>query len=410
MIIKNITENLNFNHIKYNAINGGDNNSKVSNPCLCSIIIIGNSLIETNIIISADLIWFSEILVKNIRRKIYDLTNINESRIVFCASHTHGSPNPDPTIKYGKKTENICSYLENKIFLLFEKTFNSDQILVDANFQIIEAPDLSINRRRKAIQFKEFPYFKTQSLPNKKGYVNNTINIIKFIRQDNKKIENAIIAYSCHPVADPKEIVGADYPGYLRNYLKEKMYNNTVFLQGFCGDIRPNVIKKNKSIKDKLIKIIIGDRFRKIKPGDAEYISRNLTKAILKNKPLIEKNQIKPLFKTKILEIKIPLQNNSYANKKLEATIWLWDNICFIFMSAEVLSGFTFTKIDGLYIINVGYSNGMIGYLPTKLDIYNGGYEIDKSRPPFGLNNRISLEAEKIIKDKIYKEIRNLND
>ena len=408
MIIKNITENLNFNHIKYNAINGGDNKSKVSNPCLCSIIIMGNSLIETNVIISADLIWFSEILVKNIRRKIYALTNINESRIVFCASHTHGSPNPDPTIKYGKKTENICSYLENKIFLLFEKTFNSDEILVDANFQIIETPNLSINRRRKAIQFKEFPYFKTQSLPNKKRYVNNTINIIKFIRQDNKKIENAIILYSCHPVADPKGTVGADYPGYLRNYLKEKMYNNMIFLQGFCGDIRPNVIKKNKSIKDKLIKVIIGDRFRKIKFGDAEFISKNLAKAILKNTPLIENTNINTLFKTKILNIKIPLQNNSYADKELEIIIWIWDKICFIFMSAEVLSGFTFSNIDGYTIINVGYSNGMIGYLPTRLDINDGGYEIDKSRPPFGLNSRISLDAEEIIKNKIYSEIKNL--
>jgi len=202
--------------------------------------------------------------------------------------------------------------------------------------------------------------------------------------------------------------VGADYPGYLRNYLKEKMYNNIIFLQGFCGDIRPNVIKENKSIKDKLIKVIIGDRFRKIKPGDAEYISKNLTKAILKSKLLIENTQIKSLFKTKILEIQIPLQKNSYANKKLEVTIWVWGNICFIFMSAEVLSGFTFTEIEGLNIINVGYSNGMIGYLPTKLDIYDGGYEVDKSRPPFGLNNRISLEAEKIIKDKIYEEIKNL--
>jgi len=145
MIIKNITENLNFNNIKYNAINGGDNTSAVSNPCLCGIIIIGNSLAEATVIISADIIWFSEILVKNIRKKINDHTKISRSRIVFCASHTHGSPNPDPHISYGKKSDNICAYLEKTIFALFKKTFNSNQILVDANFQVIEVPNLSIN-------------------------------------------------------------------------------------------------------------------------------------------------------------------------------------------------------------------------------------------------------------------------
>ena len=90
-----------------------------------------------------------------------------------------------------------------------------------------------------------------------------------------KEHENAIIQYSCHPVADPNDIVGSDYPGYLRKYLKISQYKNIIFLQGFCGDIRPKVIKKNNKLKDKFIKLIIGDRFRKIKKGEELFINYN---------------------------------------------------------------------------------------------------------------------------------------
>ena len=49
-----------------------------------------------------------------------------------------------------------------------------------------------------------------------------------------------------------------------------------------------------------------------------------------------------------------------------------------------------------------GYSNGMLGYLPTTKDLLEGGYEVDKSRKNFGIDSRISVENEKIIKKKIF--------
>jgi len=122
-----------------------------------------------------------------------------------------------------------------------------------------------------------------QSLPNKTKKIDNIINIIKFIRQDNKTVECILVKYTCHPVSDPDNTVGADYPGYLRDYLKKKLMNNLIFLQGFCGDIRPKLIKKNKTFKDKIIKLLIGDRFRKPVKGDSENIAKHIS-IIIKNK------------------------------------------------------------------------------------------------------------------------------
>jgi len=407
MIIQNLTENLNFNKIKYNAVNGGNNRSIESFPCKCSIIII-NYYETKNIIVSADLIWFSFSLVEKIRKKLFKEQGIKENEIVFCASHTHGSPNPDPNIGYGINTDNIENYLYEKIFTLICKTFKSKKIEIKVNYKILKTNNLSINRRKKALQFNSLPLMKMQSLPNYRKNIDKNINLIEFIRKDNQKIENIIIQYTCHPVCDPNGIVGADYPGYLKKYLNDSTCKNILFMQGFCGDIRPKVIKKNIKLKDKFIKLLIGDRFRKIVKGDAEYLAKNLYKTIKCNKNLKKEYTLNSNIISKTIKLPIPLKNNSYTKNDLEITIWIWDKICFIFMSAEVLSGYNFGKINNLDVINVGYSNGMLGYLPTKNDILNGGYEVDKSRPPFGIHARIDESTEQIINDTIKETIKNL--
>lgn len=113
-------------------------------------------------------------------------------------------------------------------------------------------------------------------------------------------------------------------------------------------------------------------------------------------------------MKSSSKKIKILLENSLYAPIELEFTIWLWGNICFIFLNAEVLSGYIFQDIDNLNIINVGYTNGMFGYLPTTKDILDGGYEVDKSRKYFGIKNRIHKNNEKKIRSEIIAEIQLL--
>jgi hypothetical protein len=411
MKIQTITRDLNFKNINYNTISGDDNNSRESNSCKCNISVIKTGVKNNiNIIISADIVWFTEKLVENLRNSITEIIKIDQSNIVFCASHTHGSPFFKPNVLFNQSLDVVSIYLEKKIFSLFKEVIKYKPISVDAIFEIKKASDLSINRRRKSLQFKKYPFFIMQSLPNKIKKIDNVINIIKFIRQDNKAIECILVKYTCHPVSDPEKTVGADYPGYLRSYLNEKLINNLIFLQGFCGDIRPKLIKKNKTFKDKIIKLLIGDRFRKSVNGDSENIAKTLSTIITNNSKVVTKFNSNLAIKSKSINFFLPLDNNSYSDKRLEITIWIWDKICFLFISAEVLSSYRFKNIDGFYIINVGYSNGMLGYLPTVNDIKNGGYEVDKSRPFFGLNERVSEKAEELIKTKIYTEIRKLHN
>tara|TARA_B110000196_G_C20723379_1_gene465236 strand:- start:94 stop:417 length:324 start_codon:yes stop_codon:yes gene_type:complete len=98
MQIKTLSKNLNFKNIPFVTLNKGNNDSKVSKILKCSTLIICESNLIKQVIISADIIWFTETIVEEIRKKINTLYKISEENIVFCASHTHESSNPHTKI------------------------------------------------------------------------------------------------------------------------------------------------------------------------------------------------------------------------------------------------------------------------------------------------------------------------
>lgn len=408
MKIQTLTEYLNIETLPYLSLNSCNKDSQYSNKCEVTILVIYQPYISPFIIVAADLIWFSEDIVENVKDKIKDLFKTDHNNIVFCASHSHGTPNPNKNILYGNEQKKFSNYLKDIIWMKLEKVYKLKKIEVLAKAITMPAPDISINRRRKAFQFKKFPFKAMQSLPNKNKPIDRDLNIIKFSNAISQKLECVIVKHTCHPVADPKGLLGADYPGYLKIRLRKSISKNIVFLQGFCGDIRPKVIKSNNSIKDKMIKLIIGDRFRKTKEDDSSFMARQLEKSILVKKNNQSYIPIIGSMKSSSKKIKILLEKSLYAPIELEFTIWLWGNICFLFLNAEVLSGYIFQDIDNLNIINVGYTNGMFGYLPTTKDIFDGGYEVDKSRKYFGIKNRIHKNNEKKIRSEIIAEIQLL--
>ena len=169
----------------------------------------------------------------------------------------------------------------NKVLNCFKRTKNKRKKSVKIEFRRVSHSDFSINRRRSALSFKNGLRYQMQNLPNFKKPVDENIDLIDFIDIKTKKNLAKIIKVNCHPVASPKNLVGSDYIGYLRKDLHNKT-DHVFFLQGLCGDIRPKIIKINTTLKDHLIKILIGDRFRKPNIFDAKIIGIKIANLIKK--------------------------------------------------------------------------------------------------------------------------------
>ena len=79
--------------------------------------------------------------------------------------------------------------------------------------------------------------------PNPSGPTDETATVILLRKTNDEKVLGAIWHYTCHPTAVvPDNAISADYPGAVRRALRERFGEiPCIFIQGFCGDIRPNM-------------------------------------------------------------------------------------------------------------------------------------------------------------------------
>ena len=376
-----------------------EDNYYISHECFCDILIIYSMKNDINIFITADIIWFSNSTVRKVKKFILRFLSIKDKNIVLAASHTHGTPNPEESISFPIFSRKFDNHILNCIKKTFKEAYKKRKISTLVNFVRLPVNDFSINRRRKSFVFGKNIKYQMQNLPNFKKKIDENIDLIDFQNRLNKKIVVSIVRTTCHPVASPKGIKGADYVGYLKEKLNKRS-DSVLFLQGFCGDIRPKVIKQEKSLKDLIIRLTVGKRFRPVNEKDAPIIAKNISQSIIKNSKKLNRINI---CQTKVIEIleEIKLSDNTYHFSNLNITLWDWGKIIFMFINAEVLSGYNLFEYKNKKVLCVGYANGMIGYLPTKKDILEGGYEIEKSRKFFNIRKNLNLDIEKTIKKRI---------
>jgi hypothetical protein len=201
--------------------------------------------------------------------------------IVLLASHSHFAP----------ATDQACSRLG-----VPERQFVSDVAAAAEGLllQMLREPasevtletlqgrlNHSINRRRHW----RFPTLgRTYGLrfasvvmaPNPQGPTDERATVLLLRRADDAKVIGVIWHYTCHPTAViPDNVVSSDYPGVVRRALRERFGEiPCVFAQGFCGDIRPNMRRSERSadFRDRLRRMVrtmmSGPAFSAPAPGE----------------------------------------------------------------------------------------------------------------------------------------------
>ena len=283
-------KNIRFSSVNLNSqvkdgllVNQTSKSFETTGQCLIQTMIINDNQGDNPLVlVAADIIWIDQYTSHKVRSLISKKYNIPKSNVCICASHTHGTYNIDKDFLFNNYSEEYRNHIEKSIINLIDQTFNLSPINVDIFTSDIEVEGISINRRKTFFNFKKLKKT-TQTMPNIKGLNDKDLNLIVFKNSDTKKIINIIARYSCHPVSNPDNCFGPYYPGVLRNKIIKKFSHNTnlMFLQGFCGDIRPNLIKKIEGLKDRLRYFLYGNLFRQSEKNDSEDIGIKLSNYVL---------------------------------------------------------------------------------------------------------------------------------
>jgi hypothetical protein len=161
-------------------------------------------------------------------------------------------------------------------------------------------------------------------------------------------------------------------------------------VQGFCGDIRPDLVQQSSGLKDHLRDAVIGRRFRPSRAGDAERLAEALTEAAARAEATA-RPVTRPNFACRRERLELMDIGGAATARHLDVTVWrLADDLRLVFAGAEMLSGLA-ARDDST--LSVGYANGMVGYIAPPEDYAGGGYEIDGFLARFGLAKRFSPEV-----------------
>lgn len=334
--------------------------------------------------------------------------------IVLLASHTHFAPATDQAcarlgIPEKQFVNDVAEAAEGLLLQMLQQ--QPSEITLEISQGRLNH---SINRRR----YWPFPtlgrtygfrFTSVSMAPDPQGPTDELVTVLLLRRADDGKAIGVIWHYTCHPTAvTPDNVVSSDYPGVVRRALRQQFGEiPCVFIQGFCGDIRPNMrgSERTASFRDRLRRalrtLMSGPSFPTPAAGEWTRWSEDLAAKVV----AIAQAPSAEVSSPAILatgSASIPLGGffkGSAPDKPLAVQVVRFDDVFeLVALSAEATLEWQ-EIIDrevpvrnGRMRLYAGYLGAPFGYLPTALQIPQGGYEVEGFQPLFGLSGHFNPE------------------
>jgi hypothetical protein len=355
------------------------------------------------VLITADTIWFSDDGARALRRAVAERAQCDEPSVVLAASHTHGTPQPDRRFRLGEYDPDFERRITEGVLATVETALANSPTAVSIAYGASRlARPAAVNRRRQAWYPKGNRLARrVQNLPNRAAPCDNTASVLAFRDAGGQPVA-VVVHFACHPVSDPDGTLGPDFPGAMREALRSQLPAGTLvgFLQGFCGDVRPNLIHRPRGLKDHALELVIGPRFRPSQDGDSAQLGKAL--AAVAERALAGAVGVEGTALGAMREA-LPVRGASgrVLERDLDVTVWRIGSFALVLASGEMLSALDHPDPR---ILSVGYANGMVGYVAPEPEYAGGGYEIDGFLPRFGLPERVAPDTAaqyRMIRDRL---------
>jgi hypothetical protein len=304
---------------------------------------------------------------------------VADQSVLIVATHTHSAPALEDTKpELGRRSDDHFASVKQKLVGSLSdllKTPPQKGKLAKGQTRIVNA---SVNRRlpwhlpqltRGGLRFE-----RTVLAPNEKGLVDPLITAL-IIQGDTAAV---VWHYTCHPTGFPEEKISADYPGLVRNALRQRFGKDTtsIFLQGFAGDIRPVSAAPTMRLMPLIRRAVQGPRFYDMGMEDwlawADIISNGVLSAVDAAAPVEDGRLASGRMASTTLD-KLMAGANRNRLVEMQHLDVLGERI--LAVSAEPLAGLR--ELCPQNSLLVGYSRDVFGYWPPDMEIGEGGYEVN---------------------------------
>ena len=358
------------------------------------------------LLITVDLIGYDLAYAAQAKQRIALATGMLPRQIVLTATHTHCGPHFYPMIMNGEPEWEYAEWLCQRFI----------DIAIGARKNAVPA-QLAFTRTRSefGINRRLTKNGATKMAPNPDGPIDRDLDTM-WLSDTSGKLLSTLTVYGCHPTSLAGYLIGGDYPGFLCRELEEKTGAPAFFGTGCAGDVRPwynpgekkferpqmhavkmagqtmaeeILAKQNEKETVRSECLAISDGFHLLPFADRpdfDFLNHVITSEGGQRQRWAEHLQSVlhkgPLPASCPHEIQVLELNPQFR---------------MVFLGGEVLSEI------GLHVkelfspattITVGYSNGLIGYIPSKNAYPHGGYEVNGSHHYFMLPAPYTDKAE----------------
>ncbi len=344
-------------------------------------------------IVTADIIGFGPSLTADVQSKVKAQFGLPPERLLLAASHTHSGPQTcENMIECGDFIPKVVAIVRDGILNALTEAHNN-----------LRKTEVTVGRGKcegYAINRRLFRDGACLFMPNPNGVRDDEVIVIAFRNAISNNINALLFHFTCHPTVMGDLRITADYPGAARRFIEKTLNCVAGFLPGCFGDIRPNCT------------FIGGARFRLGQPEDVtifgEALGQEVTRIIR-----TELMPVTPLLNAQMLAINLPLSHLPDGSQPEPSScpliiqrLDIAKEVTLIAMSGEICCDYgLFIKQlhPDRFLIPVGYSNGMVGYICPSRYFDEGGYEPFGSVRYMGLPAPFSPEIEAIIKEGIMR-------
>lgn len=333
------------------------------------------------LISSNDILSLSRGFYQSLRGVVSEATGIAPRAVCVATSHTHSGPAPVRLRHCGRMSPGYVRTLKSR--------------LGAAGAQAPRAPvPVRIGVAKTTASYAE------NRRDPAKGAVDRDLFVVAVDHARTGAPVATVINYACHPVVmgSGNLYVSADFPGPLQTRVEEATGAPCLFLNGACGDLNPvEAHAVDFAVAERmgggLADLALAARREAAWLDDATPSHRTVQIALPVRRPkspeeldarqrqAIEAFSLPPdLFSDRIALWKRQLADGTYpAHITIEITLLaLGPELALIFIPGELFTeiGMAIKRMSPFrHTLVCGFSNGTVGYLPTRRAFELGGYE-----------------------------------
>jgi hypothetical protein len=408
----------------------------VNDPLMASTFLMEEKG-ESFAIISLDLVGLSYNMSSVIREVLARRCGINPKRVMMFCSHTHSAPFTIPYTMIGWMNflENEKDWASKLPNLIADCIDNAKNNFFDANLSYART-FIQIGENRRLYDREDDK--EVSMKPNKKGTVVPWSDILR-IDDSRGEIRSVLYSQAAHPVIvhGSSSLISSDYPGYSNKQINKRLGNTVLplFIQG-CGADNNAPLRAGFNVCELVGKRLgdsIADACEKTKTVDFKSLDFKSSVFGIPLQPIEEKDLLEEVIireENKISKSGIDdpwkWDNLFIARDKLrmieerrvprmmpmEISMLLFDNqLSILGMTHEVFGGYQLSidKINPFRYMMIGaYCNFCENYIPTKEEMYKGGYEVNMAPLLYPYRLGLTCGTEKLILSKILELFKTL--